>query len=195
MSRVQKCLFWLLMAGLLAGFGWLLQPQVEAALYLSRLLAAEAPQHLPVPVAGIAPAQLRDSWGAPRSEGRRHQGIDIFAPRGRPVLSATEGIVLRVGENRLGGLVVFVLGPGGQRHYYAHLDTQAPLEAGQRIQAGTPLGTVGTTGNARGTPPHLHYGIYGAGGALNPYPLLRPPPAARSLPAATRPPLRPPTGS
>lgn len=193
MNRLQKRSFWLLMIAVLAGFGWLLQPQIEAALYLSRLLAAEAPVTLPVPVAGIAPAQLRDSWGAPRSEGRRHQGIDIFAPRGRPVLSATDGIVLRVGENRLGGLIVSVLGPGGQFHYYAHLDTQAPLEIGQRIRAGTPLGTVGTTGNARGTPPHLHYGIYGISGALNPYPLLRPAPAARSLPAATRTP--PPTGS
>ena len=193
MNPLQKRSFWLLMIAVLAGFGWLLQPQIEAALYLSRLLAAEAPVTLPVPVAGIAPAQLRDSWGAPRSEGRRHQGIDIFAPRGRPVLSATDGIVLRVGENRLGGLIVSVLGPGGQFHYYAHLDTQAPLEIGQRIRAGTPLGTVGTTGNARGTPPHLHYGIYGISGALNPYPLLRPAPAARSLPAATRTP--PPTGS
>jgi murein DD-endopeptidase MepM/ murein hydrolase activator NlpD len=69
--------------------------------------------------------------------------------------------------------VVWVLGPGGQRHYYAHLDRYADIVTGQRVRPGTILGYVGTTGNAAGTPPHLHYGIYEAGGAINPYPLLR----------------------
>lgn len=188
-----KPAFLLVATAVLAGLGWLLKPQIEAAVYLSKLLAADAPAQLPIPVAGITAVQLRDSFGAPRSGGRRHQGIDIFAPRGRTVRSTTDGIVLHIGENHLGGLVVSVLGPGGQRHYYAHLDTQAPLTAGQRIRAGTPIGTVGTTGNARGTPPHLHYGVYGAGGALNPYPLLRTPPA-RTVPASTRPTAVAPTG-
>jgi murein DD-endopeptidase MepM/ murein hydrolase activator NlpD len=69
-----------------------------------------------------------------------------------------------------------VLGPGGQRHYYAHLDRFAGVFAGMRVQAGTLLGYVGNSGNAKGTPPHLHYGIYTASGAINPYPLLAPAP-------------------
>ena len=72
-----------------------------------------------------------------------------------------------------------MLGPGGQRHYYAHLDRYADIENGQRVRPGTVLGYVGTTGNAKGTPPHLHYGIYASGGAINPYPFLRAGDAAR----------------
>ena len=113
--------------------------------------------------------------GAPRGTDRRHEGVDIFAPRGTPVLASTEGVVTRVGTNRLGGKVVWVVGPDGHRHYYSHLDEQAELSVGQRVAVGTPLGTVGTTGNARGTPPHLHYGVYGRGGAYDPLPLLRAP--------------------
>ena len=90
------------------------------------------------------------------------------------MVSATEGIITRVGSNQLGGNVVWVMGPGRQMHYYAHLDRYAGVRAGDIIAAGTVLGYVGTTGNARGTPPHLHYGIYTARGAINPYPLLKP---------------------
>lgn len=155
-------------------FAWpVVMSVVEPALYGMRLLRMPAPQALPVPVQGVRSAALRDTWGGARSGGRRHEGIDIFAPRGTPVLSATEGIVSRVGTNNLGGKVVWVIGPGGQRHYYAHLNDYASIQAGQRVQAGSVLGYVGNTGNARGTPPHLHYGIYTGKGAINPYPLLR----------------------
>ncbi len=125
-----------------------------------------------MPVEGVRGRALADTWNAPRSQGRRHEGIDIFAKRGTPVLSSTQGIVLRVGQSGLGGNVVWVLGPAGHRHYYAHLDEFAALQHGQRVQAGTQLGTVGKTGNARTTPPHLHYGVYTEAGAVNPYPLL-----------------------
>jgi len=151
----------------------LLQPTIERALYTMRLASMPKPTALPVPVDGVRERALRDTWGGARSEGRKHEGIDIFAKRGTPVLSSTEGIVTQVGTNRLGGLVVWVTGPGGQRHYYAHLDRYADVEAGMRIEAGRVLGYVGNTGNAKGTPPHLHYGIYETGGAINPYPLLR----------------------
>ena len=77
-------------------------------------------------------------------------------------------------EGGLGGRQVWVLGPARERHYYAHLDSWAPgLAAGTVVQTGTVLGTVGDTGNARGTPPHLHYGVYGADGAYDPLPLLK----------------------
>jgi len=157
---------------LLAGYA-LLGPYLGSMLYAMRLAAMPAPTVLPVPVRGVARQRLVDTWHGARSEGRKHEGIDIFARRGTAVVAATEGIVLRVGTNRLGGQVVWVLGPGGQRHYYAHLERYADIENGQRVRAGTVLGYVGTTGNAAGTPPHLHYGIYEVGGAVNPYPMLR----------------------
>jgi murein DD-endopeptidase MepM/ murein hydrolase activator NlpD len=149
-----------------------LGPAMERAFYPMRLAAMPAPRVLPVPVEGVRARALRDTWDGGRSEGRKHEGIDIFARRGTPVLSSTEGIVAQVGTNRLGGLVVWVMGPGGQRHYYAHLERYADVEAGMRIQAGRVLGYVGNSGNAKGTPPHLHYGVYGMGGVINPYPLL-----------------------
>lgn len=151
----------------------LLGPAIDRALYSMRLVAMEKPTALPVPVAGVPPRALRDTWGGARSEGRSHEGIDIFAMRGTPVVSSTEGIVTKVGTNRLGGLVVWVLGPGGQRHYYAHLERYGDVASGMRIEAGRVLGYVGNSGNAKGTPPHLHYGVYDMGGAINPYPLLR----------------------
>lgn len=159
-----------------AAIAWMVWPVLSSALmtawYATRLATLPAPQTLPVPVAGVRAADLRDTWGGARSGGRRHEGIDIFAPRGRPVLSATEGLVTRVGTNRLGGKAVWVVGPGRQMHYYAHLDRYGEHGAGDRVMPGAVLGYVGNTGNAQGTPPHLHYGIYTAGGAINPYPLL-----------------------
>lgn len=158
---------------LLAAFA-VLEPLVQHAWYAMRLARMPAPEAVAVPVAGVAAHRVRDSWHAPRDGGkRRHEGIDIFAARGTPVLAATEGIVLRVGDNRLGGRVVWVLGPGGQRHYYAHLDRFSGLRAGSRVEAGSVLGYVGNTGNGAGTSPHLHYGIYTPRGAINPYPLLQ----------------------
>ncbi|MDX3906716.1 MAG: M23 family metallopeptidase [Pigmentiphaga sp.] len=131
-----------------------------------------APESLAVPVQGVRPRDLRDTWNAARPEGRRHEGIDIFARRDTPVRATTEGIVTRIGTNRLGGNTVWIMGPGRQMHYYAHLERYADIRRGQRIQAGMPIGYVGDSGNAKGTPPHLHYGIYTPQGAINPFPLL-----------------------
>jgi murein DD-endopeptidase MepM/ murein hydrolase activator NlpD len=156
--------------------GALIQSFEEAsrnAAFTSALLASPPADRLPVPVLGVAAREVADSFGNPRGSDRTHEGVDIFAPRGTYVLSATEGIVARIGTNRLGGNVVFVIGPGGERYYYAHLDAvDAALSLGQRVGTGTILGTVGTTGNATGTPPHLHFGIYGARGAEDPYPRI-----------------------
>jgi len=163
----------LLLAVLLLLAWGLLGPWLRQAGYAMRLAAMPAPSALAMPVAGLRPAALRDTWHAARGGGRRHEGIDIFAARGTAVRASTEGIVLRVGTNRLGGQVVWMLGPGGQRHYYAHLDRFSDVAPGMRVEQGRVLGYVGNTGNARTTPPHLHYGVYGVNGALNPYPLLR----------------------
>ncbi len=144
----------------------------DGPLFLLKLFTAPAPTNVALPVDGVRPKDLRDSWGNARSGGRRHEGIDIFAPRGTRVLASTIGIVARTNTDPLGGLVVWVLGPGGQRHYYAHLDRRSTLRTGDRVNVGDTLGYVGTTGNARGGAPHLHYGIYADGGAIDPYPLL-----------------------
>lgn len=169
--RGSGCLFFLVVLGLIA---WWLWPEVSTRLEESRryaaLLSAPAPQALPNPLPG---RPLGDTWGAARSGGRSHEGIDIFAKRDTPIRATTEGIVLNVGPNTLGGRTVMILGPGGQRHYYAHLERYADLERGDWVAAGDVVGFVGDSGNAKGTPPHLHYGIYTGGGAINPYPLLR----------------------
>jgi murein DD-endopeptidase MepM/ murein hydrolase activator NlpD len=159
-----------------------------------RIVAQPAPACLPVPVAGVSVRALRDSWGLPRSGGRRHEGIDIVVPRGAAVSSTTPGIVWRVGRNRLGGNAVWVLGPGGQLHYYAHLDRFGAIHVGEIVAPGDVLGYVGNTGNARGGPPHLHYGIYApAAGAIDPFPILTAPltraaasPAPRRRPSRAR---------
>lgn len=142
----------------------------EDAAASASLLAAALAVSLVVPVVGVPPGEVADTFGAPRGTDRKHEGVDIFAARGTYVTSATEGVVVRIGTNGLGGNVVYVLGPGGERYYYAHLDEVDPvLTVGQHVGTSTVLGRVGTTGNAAGTPPHLHFGIYGQGGTKNPY--------------------------
>ena len=147
--------------------GW-----IDRGMLLYALATEAPPGHVLIPVKDVTAHRLANSWGNPRSGGRQHQGIDIFAPAGTPVVSATRGIVTRVGTNTLGGQVVWVLGPGLEWHYYAHLDRYGDIRPGDILQAGAVIGYVGTTGNARGGPPHLHYGIYRRGHAENPYPRL-----------------------
>jgi len=107
----------------------------------------------------------------PRSGERLHERQDIFAERGTIVRSATEAYMTRVGENSLGWNTVFVTGAGGRTYYYAHLDSFASgLTVGNYITTETIIGYVGTTGNAVGTPPHLHFGVYTSAGAVDPLP-------------------------
>ncbi len=168
---------------IIAVLAYLVWPWLKNAIYLAELVAEDAPLNLPMPVQGVSMRAVRDTFGAPRQGDRKHQGVDIFAPRGTPVLSTTRGMVSRIGENSLGGTVVWVLGPGGDRHYYAHLDSVANIRTGQRVAVGDVLGGVGNTGNARGTAPHLHYGIYRrASGAINPFTLLTAKPSERAEP-------------
>jgi len=128
------------------------------------------------PVEGKDSEAVGSFFGDPRDGGRRrHRGVDIFAPRGTPALAAADGRVLRVGTNRLGGKTVWLYAEGqGLTFYYAHLDRQ-DVERGERLRAGEPLGRVGNTGNARSTPPHLHFGVFD-GRALDPWPFLHRPP-------------------
>jgi peptidoglycan LD-endopeptidase LytH len=140
---------------------------------LIQLQFREPDRVLQMPVAGASVKRIANTWQAPRSGGRRHQGQDIFAKRGTPVVSATDGMVIRVGANALGGQTVSVLGNGGRVYYYAHLDRYTEgLATGDEVRAGDTLGYVGNTGNARTTPPHLHFGVYTATGTVDPLPLL-----------------------
>jgi len=139
---------------------------------MAQLYTREPDRQISMPLAHVSRKQIANTWHAPRGN-RRHEGQDIFAPRGTPVLSATEGYILRIGENNLGGQTVSVIGAGGRTYYYAHLDSYAPhIAVGNHVTRETVLGYVGTTGNAAGTPPHLHFGVYTSGGAMNPLPLL-----------------------
>jgi murein DD-endopeptidase MepM/ murein hydrolase activator NlpD len=131
---------------------------------------------LAFPVEGHGMRSIQSVFGVDRDAGRRtHDGVDIFARRGTPVLAATAGQVYRVGITGLGGKVVWVRDPlRNIRVYYAHLDSQH-VRNGDRIAVGDTLGFVGNTGNARTTPPHLHFGLYRGGeGAVDPMPFLAP---------------------
>ena len=149
-----------------------LRPAFERARLLYRLAVDSPPAHLRNPVDGPSARVVVNTWAAPRSGGRRHEGVDIFAPIDTPVVSTTRGLVTHVGTNSLGGQVVWILGPGLESHYYAHLNRFAAIHRGDIVNAGDVVGYVGRTGNARGTPFHLHYGIYRRGKAENPYPRL-----------------------
>ena len=140
---------------------------------VAHLYTQEPDSRIAMPFEDVSKKAVANTWHAPRGTGRLHEGQDIFAPRGTPILSATNGFVYKIGENNLGGQTVSVIGSGGRVYYYAHLDKYAPgLEVGDRVSTRTVLGYVGTTGNAQGTPPHLHFGVYTFNGAINPLPLL-----------------------
>lgn len=131
------------------------------------------PKHLPIPVEGVTRDQLVDTWGNARSQGRTHEGIDIMAKRGTPVLSATDGFISKITSYGAGGNAITVVGDALSQQYYAHLDRFGSYKVGDQVKVGDVLGYVGSTGNA--TTPHLHYGIYLYPNrvATNPYPYLR----------------------
>jgi murein DD-endopeptidase MepM/ murein hydrolase activator NlpD len=141
--------------------------------HVAALYTREPDSKLSMPLAAVQRRQIANTWYAARGTDRVHEGQDIFAPRGTPIYSATSGYVYKVGENNLGGQTVSVIGDGGRVYYYAHLDSYAPgIAVGDQVTRQTLLGYVGTTGNAQGTPPHLHFGVYASNGAINPLPLL-----------------------
>lgn len=143
-------------------------PRPTAEIEQLRAQQPPAEQSLPNPVKG---KRFDDTWGAARSQGRRHEGVDIFAKKNTPIRSTTPGIVTKIGRNRLGGKVIGIQGPGAW-HYYAHLNKFARIRLYERVKEGQVIGYVGKTGNAKTTPAHLHYGVYLPSGAVNPYPLI-----------------------
>jgi len=136
---------------------------------------------LDVPVQGVVPSELRDTYAEPRA-GHAHEALDIPAPRGTPVLSATDGRLLKLFTSEPGGLMVYAA-DASERFIllYGHLDRYADgLSDGMRLERGQVIGYVGTTGNAPVATPHLHFGIlrgdpaasWSRGVPVNPYPLL-----------------------
>ena len=154
-TAARRVLLSLLLIGTLAGCS-LFRARGRSA---QRALCA---RKLMVPVAGVAPARVPDTFDAPRDGGRRrHLAIDILAPHGTPVLAADDGVVLAVKTNRLGGRVIYTTDP--DRHfvyYYAHLQGWHPgTTPGRRIARGDVLGYVGSSGNADARSPHLHFQV------------------------------------
>ena len=133
------------------------QPLVDRGVPLTDALIALAP---PFPVAGHA--TFTDDWGNPRSTPcpHWHQGTDIFADFGTPIVASGPGRVIARGRHAVGGLSVWVTGDDKMAFYYAHLERFGDVEPGDRVDAGTVLGYVGDTGNAEGGSPHLHFSIH-----------------------------------
>lgn len=137
-------------------------------------------QKLTIPATGGGSTSLRcpvqggasfmNDWGFPRSGGRFHEGNDLFAPRGTPVVAVVSGTATQT-TGRLGGNQVKLVGDDGATYHYTHLHSFG--KAG-RVAAGDVIGTVGNTGNAAGGPTHVHFEIHVRGSAVNPYPLIRP---------------------
>ncbi|HEU4705538.1 MAG TPA: M23 family metallopeptidase [Sphingomicrobium sp.] len=142
------------------------------------------PAGLAIPVAGVQPEQLSDTYTQARAGGARlHDAIDIMAPEGTEVVAAADGTVEKLFFSQGGGgITAYVRSPDGRWiYYYAHLQGYAPgLAEGQRVRRGQPLGRVGHTGNANPGGPHLHFAIHRMqpgerwhqGSAVNPFPLL-----------------------
>jgi murein DD-endopeptidase MepM/ murein hydrolase activator NlpD len=155
------------------------QPELLAGSRIS--VRQRAVATLRFPVAGTNARSVQSVFGDVRDRGvRSHEGVDIFAPRGTPVLAASDGWITRVTTNRLGGKVVWQWDPSrGQALYYAHLDHQE-VRPGTRVRPGDTIGRVGNTGNAATTSPHLHFGIYRAvEGAVDPLPFICDAPCGR----------------
>jgi len=142
------------------------------------------PVGLAIPVAGVKPGELVDTYTQARAGGARsHDAIDIMAATGTPVVAAAPGKVEKLFYSEGGGgITAYVRSDDGRWiYYYAHLSAYAPgLHEGQRLMRGTPVGYVGATGNANPAGPHLHFAInrmnpgekWWQGTAINPYPLL-----------------------
>lgn len=200
-GRATRLLNLALLVAILGGLVWLVamigtsppageQPQTPTA-----PVAAAPPSATPlpsevapgaallIPVVGVRPEQLVDTFADARGNGRRHDAIDIMAPRGTPVIAAAEGRVEKLYFSQGGGgITVYVRSPDERwTYYYAHLEGYVPgLAEGQQVRRGAALGFVGSTGSASPDGPHLHFAVnemapgerWWQGRPINPYPLL-----------------------
>jgi len=136
---------------------------------------ADPPDH---PGKGVCPVagavSFSDTWGAPRSGGRRHEGVDMIAARGTPIVAIYDGTIARITTGSLSGLAVWLRADNGDSFFYAHLDDYGEISTGVWVPAGYTIGHNGSTGNAPSWLPHLHFEWHpGGGAAVNPYPLVK----------------------
>lgn len=137
---------------------------------------------LAVPVLGVKAGQLSDTFDETRGGKRRHEALDIAAPRGTPVIAVDEGRIVKLFRSIPGGLTIYQFDPAERlAYYYAHLDGYAvDVTEGKQVKRGEVIGYVGSTGNANPATPHLHFAVFELGPekrwwqgtAINPYPLL-----------------------
>lgn len=125
-----------------------------------------------LPIGG--PQGFSNSWGAPRSGGRRHKGTDVMGSCGAPVVAVTDGTIFNLHAGGNGGIMAYLRASNGDVFFYSHLRGYAPgIRNGSRVTVGQKIGMNGNTGNARGGPCHVHFEWHkGGGSAVNPYPLL-----------------------
>ncbi len=122
-----------------------------------------------------APYSYTDTFGAPRSGGRTHQGTDVMAPYGAEVYAYADGVISRETTNAYGGITLYLLGSNGVEYYYAHLSRYA-VPTGTRVRAGQLIAYNGQSGNARYTAPHVHFEVHPGGPGstpVNPYPYVQ----------------------
>jgi peptidoglycan LD-endopeptidase LytH len=164
----HRLVFWIFVAGAHAGGMALAEPSPARTLLL--------------PVLGVSANQLSDTFNETRGGKRRHEALDILAPRGTPVIAADDGTIVKLFNSIPGGLTLYQFDPGERvAYYYAHLESYAAgMAEGKKVRRGEVIAYVGTTGNANPGTPHLHFAIFELGPekrwwrgtAINPYPLL-----------------------
>jgi murein DD-endopeptidase MepM/ murein hydrolase activator NlpD len=125
----------------------------------------------------VAGRSFINDWGFPRSGGRQHRGNDIFAPRGTPLVAMDDAVIIRANTasnpSALGGITLTLRGSDGTEWYYAHMDAIASgVGVGRSVGRGQQVGTVGSTGNASATSPHLHLERRTTAGSVNPWPVI-----------------------
>ena len=122
----------------------------------------------------VGDATFTDDWGGSRAGGQTHQGIDLFAVTGTPVVAVSDGALFRVGSNPVGGWRLWLRDRWGNTFYYAHLSAFAPAaREGANVRAGTVIGFVGNTGDAKTSPPRVHFEVHPNGGrSVPPFPLV-----------------------
>ena len=148
------------------------EPEAEAPAAEEQPAQEAASAEIACPIG--TPRTYRDTFGAPRANGRTHLGVDLLSPEGTRIFAYEDGVISRMSQNALGGTTLNLRGDSGNGYYYAHLSGYVDgLSTGQRVAAGEHIAFNGDTGNAAGTP-HLHFEVRPNGGEpVNPFPFAQ----------------------